>query len=214
MAPEGRIIILPLLVVSFLVLTSWVWTSNPALKWLTVVMALLTIFVLQFFRDPLRQLPDDAKAFISPADGKVVGILPLEHDKHIGGEAIQVSIFLSIFNVHVQRVPVDAQVDSTRSQGGRFLAAFNPLASTENAQSITHFQSPGGRFTVKQITGLIARRIVNYMKPGEQVNRAERLGYIRFGSRVDIILPSSFQLSIKVGDKVKGTQSIIGYFEK
>ena len=214
MAPEGRIIILPLLAVTFAALAGWVWADQPFLKWLAAILVLLTIFTLQFFRDPQRQLPDDGKAFVSPADGKVVGILPLDYDEHIGGEALQVSIFLSIFNVHVQRVPVDARVDSTRLEGGRFLAAFNPRASRENAQSATHFQSTGGRFTIKQITGLVARRIINYMEPGRQVNRGERLGYSRFGSRVDIILPSSFRLSIKVGDKVKATRSIIGYFEK
>lgn len=214
MAVEGRIILLPLLAVT-LVLTIMVqgW-PHPVLRGLTILCWVLVLFVLMFFRDPSREAPADSLAFVSPADGKVIEIVPVGVDEHIGGEAQRVTIFLSIFNVHAQRVPCDAQVTGTDYQSGAFLAAFNRRASEENEQAVSFFTAKGGNFTVKQVAGLVARRIINYMQPGTAVHRGERLGFIRFGSRVDIILPADFDLRIKVGDRVSGTTSIIGYFSK
>ncbi len=214
MAVEGRIILLPLLVMT-LVLTFLVqgW-PHPVLRGLTILCWVLVLFVLMFFRDPSREAPADSLAFVSPADGKVIEIVPVGVDEHIGGEAQRVTIFLSIFNVHAQRVPCDAQVTGTDYQSGAFLAAFNRRASEENEQAVSFFTAKGGNFTVKQIAGLVARRIINYMQPGATVHRGERLGFIRFGSRVDIILPADFDLRITVGDRVSGTTSIIGYFSK
>lgn len=214
MAPEGRIIILPILLLAVMATAGIALYPQPWMKWLAGTLWFLTLFNLQFFRDPQRQLPDDADAFVSPADGKVVVIKAIDHDEHIGGPATQVSIFLSVFNVHVQKVPFAARVDSTRYERGKFLAAFNPRASEANEQAITYFSAGSGNFVVKQIAGLIARRILTYMSSGDHVSRGDRLGYIRFGSRVDIILPSSFRLSIKVGDKVAGSQTVIGHFGK
>ena len=162
----------------------------------------------------MRTLPEDAEAFVAPADGKVVAIKAVEQDSHIGGPAVRISIFLSVFNVHVQKVPFSATVDSTRYQKGRFLAAFNPDASDANEQAITYFRSDRGNFVVKQIAGLLARRILTYMDSGAEVNRGDRLGYIRFGSRVDVVLPSSFKLSIEVGDQVRGSGTVLGRFAK
>ncbi len=214
MAVEGRIILLPILAVA-LVLTLLIrgW-PHPVLEGLTILSWVLVLFVLMFFRDPSRVAPADPLAFVSPADGKVIEIVPVGLDAHIGGEAQRVSIFLSIFNVHAQRVPCDAEVTGTDYHRGAFLAAFNRRASDENEQAVSFFTAKGGNFTVKQVAGLIARRIINYMEPGHAARRGERLGFIRFGSRVDILLPADFDLRIKVGDRVSGTTSIIGYFSK
>ncbi len=212
MAVEGRIILLPLLALSLAVSVWLQLAPHPVLKGLTLVGWVLVLFSLMFFRDPQREPPLDARAFLAPADGRVVEVKPIGRDDHIGGEAVQISIFLSLFNVHAQRVPFDGEVTATDYQPGRFLAAFNQRASAENEQAVTFFKANGGNFTVKQIAGLLARRVISYMQPGRQVRRGERLGFIRFGSRVDIILPADFDLRVKVGDRVNGTTSIIGYF--
>lgn len=214
MAPEGKIIILPILLLAVMATAGITLYPQAWMKWLAGTLWFLTLFNLQFFRDPQRQLPADAAAFVSPADGKVVAIKAIEHDEHIGGPAQQVSIFLSVFNVHVQKVPFSARVDSTHYERGKFLAAFNANASDMNEQAVTYFSSGSGNFVVKQIAGLIARRILTYFSSGDRVSRGDRLGYIRFGSRVDVILPSSFELSIEVGDKVTGSETVMGHFGK
>ncbi len=212
MAVEGRIILLPLLAMSLAVSVWLQLAPHPVLKGLTLLGWVLVLFSLMFFRDPQREPPPDALAFLAPADGRVVQIKPIGRDDHIGGEALQISIFLSLFNVHTQRVPFDGEVTATDYRPGRFLAAFNQRASAENEQALSFFKANSGNFTVKQIAGLLARRVISYMQPGQQVHRGERLGFIRFGSRVEIILPADFDLRVKVGDRVSGTTSIIGYF--
>lgn len=212
MAPEGRIILVPLLILVILSSLGLLWVSHP---WLKVVVGLswvLAGFALIFFRDPVRVPPEDPRAVVSPADGRVVAIQPVARDEHLGGEALRVSVFLSLFNVHAQRVPADARVDSTRYRPGRFLAAFKPGAGEENEQAVTYFTGNGGKFTVKQIAGTLARRIICHMQPHSSVQRGDRLGFIRFGSRVEIFLPADFQLRIKVGERVKGVATVLGYF--
>ena len=212
MAVEGRIILLPLLGMT-MALSVWLLLApHPVLKGLALLGWSLVIFSLMFFRDPHREIPPDAQAFLSPADGKVVEIKPIGRDDHIGGEALQISIFLSIFNVHAQRVPFDGEVTATDYRPGKFLAAFNHRANEENEQALSFFKANGGNFIVKQVAGLVARRVINYMHTGQQAQRGERLGFIRFGSRVVIILPADFDVRVKVGDRVSGTTSIIGYF--
>ena len=147
---------------------------------------------------------------VSPADGKIVQIIPVD-DPDIG-PATQISIFLSVFNVHCQRVPINAKVISTHYNEGKFLAAFNDKASMDNEQSSTIFETNGERFKIKQIAGLIARRIVNYMVPEASVQKGQRLGFIRFGSRVDIIVPQHFSIDVSLGDIVQGNLSKIGTF--
>lgn len=213
LAPEGNIILYPVLITALLLTAAMAYFRLPALNYLTWLAWFLLLFCVQFFRDPKRTLADDPQAFVSPADGRIVVVQPLDFDEHIQGSAIQISIFLSVFNVHSQKVPFDATVDGTAYNKGKFLAAFNNKASLDNEQAIVHFTSDRGKFSVKQIAGLIARRIINYMEPGMQVERGQRLGFIRFGSRVDIILPADFDVQVAVGDKVKGNLSTIGYFK-
>ena len=209
-APEGKIILIPLFL---LVLTGTgvhAYYPSEGLKWINLVLVLLTIFSLYFFRDPQRMLPAN-EGFLSPADGKVAQIIDVE-DTEIGS-AKQISIFLSIFSVHCQRVPLSGKVISKHYYPGKLLAAFNHKASLDNEQTVVSFETENGKqFKIKQIAGLIARRILNYMEPDIAVQRGQRLGFIRFGSRVDIIVPVDFQIDVSLGEMVQGNKTIIGWF--
>jgi len=210
-APEGKIILIPLLLLVLAGTGIQAYYPSEGLKWINLTMALLTLFSLYFFRDPQR-IPPNNDGFLSPGDGKVVQIIDVE-DAEIG-KAQQISIFLSVFNVHSQRVPLSGKVISKTYNSGKFLAAFNHKASLDNEQAVVMFETESGkRYKIKQIAGLIARRILNYMEPENRVERGQRLGFIRFGSRVDIIVPPEFQIDVSLGDMVRGNQTIIGRFE-
>jgi len=210
-APEGKIILIPLLLLVLAGTGIQAYYPSEGLKWINLTMALLTLFSLYFFRDPQR-IPPNNDGFLSPGDGKVVQIIDVE-DAEIG-KAQQISIFLSVFNVHSQRVPLSGKVISKTYNSGKFLAAFNHKASLDNEQTVVMFETESGKmYKIKQIAGLIARRILNYMEPENRVERGQRLGFIRFGSRVDIIVPPEFQIDVSLGDMVRGNQTIIGRFE-
>ena len=210
-APEGKIILIPLLLLVLAGTGIQAYYPSEGLKWINLTMALLTLFSLYFFRDPQR-IPPNNDGFLSPGDGKVVQIIDVE-DAEIG-KAKQISIFLSVFNVHSQRVPLSGKVISKTYNSGKFLAAFNHKASLDNEQTVVMFETESGkRYKIKQIAGLIARRILNYMEPENREERGQRLGFIRFGSRVDIIVPPEFQIDVSLGDMVRGNQTIIGRFE-
>ena len=210
-APEGKIILIPLLLLVLAGTGIQAYYPSEGLKWINLTMALLTLFSLYFFRDPQR-IPPNNDGFLSPGDGKVVQIIDVE-DAEIG-KAKQISIFLSVFNVHSQWVPLSGKVISKTYNSGKFLAAFNHKASLDNEQTVVMFETESGKmYKIKQIAGLIARRILNYMEPENRVERGQRLGFIRFGSRVDIIVPPEFQIDVSLGDMVRGNQTIIGRFE-
>ena len=210
-APEGKIILIPLLLLVLAGTGIQAYYPSEGLKWINLTMALLTLFSLYFFRDPQR-IPPNNDGFLSPGDGKVVQIIDVE-DAEIG-KAKQISIFLSVFSVHTQRVPLSGKVISKTYNSGKFLAAFNHKASLDNEQTVVMFETESGKmYKIKQIAGLIARRILNYMEPENRVERGQRLGFIRFGSRVDIIVPEDFQIDVSLGDMVRGNQTIIGRFE-
>ena len=210
-APEGKIILIPLLLLVLAGTGIQAYYPSEGLKWINLTIALLTLFSLYFFRDPQR-IPPNNDGFLSPGDGKVVQIIDVE-DAEIG-KAKQISIFLSVFNVHSQRVPLSGKVISKTYNSGKFLAAFNHKASLDNEQTVVMFETESGKmYKIKQISGLIARRILNYMEPENRVERGQRLGFIRFGSRVDIIVPPEFQIDVSLGDMVRGNQTIIGRFE-
>ena len=210
-APEGKIILIPLLLLVLAGTGIQAYYPSDGLKWMNLTVAVLTLFSLYFFRDPQR-IPPNNDGFLSPGDGKVVQIIDVE-DADIG-QAKQISIFLSVFNVHSQRVPLSGKVISKVYNPGKFLAAFNHKASLDNEQTVVMFETESGkRYKIKQIAGLIARRILNYMEPENRVERGQRLGFIRFGSRVDIIVPEDFQIDVSLGDMVRGNQTIIGRFE-
>ena len=191
----------------------WGYNSYEAHKWIEIgslFMSLFTVFCINFFRDPDAKGEFKDTQVLSPAQGKVVQIKDIEHDDFIGGEAVQVSVFLSVFNVHVNSHPISGTIKKYIYQKGKMLAAFNHLASEENEQTIIGIESPYGNIIHKQITGLIARRIICRVEEGQSVTQGERFGMIRFGSRCDIIMPKSATLNVSVGDKVERGESIIG----
>ncbi|MBI3939796.1 MAG: phosphatidylserine decarboxylase [Acidobacteria bacterium] len=194
-----RFLIPLLLSVALLVYFSWLWLAGLA--------AIFFIFVLFFFRDPEREIPSSPGLIVSPADGKVVRI-----DFGNGKLPIQVSIFLSVFDVHINRAPVEGRVAAVEHRNGKFRAAFNELASVENEQTVIDLDE--GRHSVRMalIAGLIARRVVCWVRPGDQMRKGQRIGLIRFGSRVDLFLPGLVRLEVKKGDRVRGGASIIGKF--
>ena len=211
-APEGKIILIPLLLLIIAGVGIQAWQPLPLLKWINLLLAILTLFSLYFFRDPPRP-PLNKSGFLSPADGKIVQIINVE-DPEIG-KAKQISIFLSVFNVHSQRVAENGRVIWKKHHLGKFLAAFNHKASQDNEQTEVLFETnKGEKYKIKQIAGLIARRIINYMEADNLVQRGQRLGFIRFGSRVDIIVPHDFQITVSLGDVVSGNQHIIGSFHE
>jgi phosphatidylserine decarboxylase len=171
----------------------------------------LAIFVAYFFRDPERPIPRDPLAILSPADGRVVLIQRPQRKVTPGERSIQISIFLSIFNVHVNRAPLGGRVLSTDYRPGRFLAAFKSEASSLNEQNTIQIDGGDLKVTVRQIAGFLARRIVCWAEPGDEVAPGQRLGLIRFGSRVDLILPEGVRLKVAEGDRVKAGKDIVAW---
>ena len=203
LAKEGFVFIIPLLVVAILMfLLSFYWVA--------FFLGLGFLFVTWFFRDPERHIPNEPNVIVSPADGKITEIIT--EKEPINGELCKrVTIFLSVFNVHVNRVPIAGTIEEIRYNPGKFLAAFNPKASMDNEQNIILINNGKAHVFVKQIAGLIARRIVCWPKKGDYYELGQRYGLIRFGSRVDILLPETTKLSVTCGDNVSGGKSIIGY---
>lgn len=176
-----------------------------------IFFGVLTLFCTWFFRDPERVIPDEEGVLVSPADGKIVDISSTEEGRFLKKPAIKVSIFLDIFNVHVNRSPVAGKVVGIVYNPGRFFAANVPKASLENEQNAVILETASGKKVVCiQIAGLIARRIVCWAKSGGTLHRGERFGLIRFGSRVDLYLPIETEVRVSKGQKVKGGESVIG----
>ncbi|MGA8012642.1 MAG: phosphatidylserine decarboxylase family protein [Candidatus Acidiferrales bacterium] len=178
----------------------------PGWKWAAGVLIFLGLFVFYFFRDPEREIPSDPDAVVSPADGHVVAILDEMLDSTMGH---RISIFLSIWDVHIQRAPVAGRIADVVYRPGRFYAAFRSAASRENEQNIIYIHTPQGQLVFKQIAGAIARRVLCWKSKGESVARGERMGMIRFGSRVDVWLPMAAEVVVKQGQMVKGGESIL-----
>jgi phosphatidylserine decarboxylase len=171
----------------------------------------LAAFIAYFFRDPEREIPAGERIIIAPADGKIVAIKPFADWKGPFGEPlVRISIFLSIFDVHVNRAPIAALVQEVTHSPGRFRAAWGEEASLENEQTLIRFATPDGDVWVKLIAGLVARRIVCRVRSGQKVEAGERIGLIRFGSRVDCILPEAVVLRVRRGQMVAGGSTILG----
>ncbi|MDH5509660.1 MAG: phosphatidylserine decarboxylase family protein [Nitrospinota bacterium] len=169
----------------------------------------LAAFVLFFFRDPSRVIPADEDLIVSPADGKVIRIDSSYQNDDFPDGAVCVSIFLSIFNVHVQRSPIAGTVANKKYNKGLYLAAWNHKASEDNESNLTIFDTSIGKVGVKQIAGLVARRVVTRVNVGQSLAKGEHIGLIRFGSRVDLILPRNVELLSKMGDKVSGGSTVM-----
>ena len=168
----------------------------------------LTGFVAYFFRDPERSIPMEPGLLLAPADGKIVVVSPLQNDP-AQPSGVLVSIFLSVFDVHINRAPIAGTVVDVRYQPGTFLPAFRADASDLNEQNIVTLQAEGIRVTIKQIAGILARRIVCRVKAGDKVSAGERFGLIRFGSRVDILIPPEFTVHARPGQRVRGGESVL-----
>jgi len=166
----------------------------------------VTVFILFFFRDPERTIPDDTLAVVAPADGRVREIEPIELG---GARQTRIGIFLSVFDVHINRSPIAGRVTAVRYQKGKFKAAFKKSVSLENEQNRLTITGKTATVEVAQIAGLIARRIVCYKSQGETVSRGERIGLIKFGSKTDCLLPRDAEVQIKVGDHVRGGSTVI-----
>jgi len=183
------------------------WLAKPA--W-AVLPLLLALFFLWFFRDPERAVPDGAGALVSPGDGKVTDVSVIT----TGGEKqARISIFLSVFDVHVNRSPIAGVVREVRYQRGKFLNAMNQASAEQNEQNIVRVEGDGQVVVFKQIAGLLARRIVFYPKIGDRLECGQRVGLIKFGSRVDVLFDAGAAVQVKVGDRVRGGASILAYLQ-
>ena len=212
MAPEGRKILSILLIITSGLLFISLFTNIAFLPIIAGISSLLLVFSLNFFRDPDRKIPEGDNIIISPADGKVTDVTTV-HDPDVGDNSKLVSIFLNVFDVHANRVPISGEIISVNRKDGQFVSAFRHDAADVNEQTTTLLDTSLGAVKVKQIAGLIARRILCYAKSGEKMEKGDRLGFIMFGSRTDVILPSSVEILVKVGQRVVGTETIIGNFK-
>jgi phosphatidylserine decarboxylase len=200
MVRDGYIYGLSLLAVAVLlvwVTKDWAWAVAPVL---------LAAFFLWFFRDPKRTIPTAPGLIVSPGDGLVTETVTISTPE---GSRQRISIFLNVFNVHVNRAPIAGSLTRVRYQKGKYLNAMNPASADRNEQNAVTVKGDGYEVTFKQIAGLLARRIVFNLSQGDTVERGQRVGLIKFGSRVDVLLPAEAAIKIKVGDKVKGGSSVL-----
>jgi len=210
---EGRNIIIGLVLCIFLINVpifllepSWVFAITLVLS------AALLTFTTYFFRNPVRVLEvDDPNFLISPCDGRVVVIEPVQENDHFHDDRLQVSIFMSPFNVHANWYPIEGNILRSEHQSGRHMGAWLPKSSTENERSLVVIETPSkAQVMVRQIAGAMARRVVTYSKPGQKSHRNEHMGFIKFGSRVDMYLPLDTEIFVEYGDLVCGNETIIG----
>jgi phosphatidylserine decarboxylase len=174
-----------------------------------IVLVCLALFVFSFFRDPERAIPSEPGAIVSPGDGRVVVVTD---EDYAGLPGKRISIFLAVWNVHVNRAPAAGVITKMEYRPGKFLAAMRERASMENEQNVFTLSTEAGEMVFKQIAGLIARRVVSWKNPGERVARGERIGLVRFGSRVDVWVPRDAEILVRVGQNVKGGSSVLAHW--
>jgi len=169
----------------------------------------ITILIISFFRIPKRKLTIRDEAIVAPADGKIVAIEEVQADEYFTDRRIQVSIFMSPLNVHVNRNPVSGEVAYSRYHKGKYLVAWHPKSSTENERHTIVYRKAGKEVLVKQIAGAVAKRIINYLQVGQKTEQSAEMGFIKFGSRVDLLLPLNAKINVKIGDKPEGGVTVI-----
>lgn len=185
-------------------------TANTLVMGFTLLITIsFWLFILSFFRIPSRVHTIQEGAVVAPADGEVVVIEEVQADEYFSDRRIQVSIFMSPLNVHVNRNPVSGEVVYSQYHPGKYLVAWHPKSSTENERHSVVYRTQGKEILVKQIAGALAKRIVNYLKPGQQVKQTEEMGFIKFGSRVDLLLPLDAKILVKLGDKPQGGVTVL-----
>jgi len=183
----------------------------PILGWIiSVGIVGLLLFIISFFRIPSRVYADGSDLIVAPCDGTVVVIEEVQPDEYFKDKRLQLSIFMSPLNVHVNRNPVSGEVLYSQYHKGKYLVAWHPKSSTENERHSVVYRSNGKEVLVKQIAGALAKRIVNYLKPGDQVKQGGEMGFIKFGSRVDLLLPLDTRIEVQLNQKVKGGVTILG----
>lgn len=213
LAKDGLGMVAGSFVVFFLSGLVWILFPHPLALGFMIALGVFTLFNLFFFRDPDRKIPKNPRAVLSPADGKVIRIANINEPDYFNREVQRISIFLSIFNVHVNRTPISGEVNYFAYHTGKFRAAFNHKASMDNEQTvigIAHQQ--GYRVLFKQIAGLIARRIICHLREGNWSNAGDRMGMIRYGSRVDVFLPFEAKILVRQGQSVTGGETILATF--
>ncbi len=183
----------------------------PIGLWLTVPLSLLVWgFFAQFFRNPPRHIPQDMNIVLSPADGTIVAIERVSENEYFQRECLKISVYMSALNVHLNRVPCNGKVIYTRYHAGQYLVAFHPKASELNERNTVVFEDEQGRqILVRQIAGLLARRIVPYMREGQSVQAGDELGFIKFGSRCDVFVPIACDVTVQLNDKVRGGETVL-----
>ncbi len=190
--------------------------ASEVLLWVgTAFLLLFWFFIVAFFREPRRVRIHDADLVFAPCDGRVVVTENVRETEYLGREMLQISIFMSISNIHMNWVPVGGEVEYFKYHPGRFLVAWHPKSSTENERTTTVVRMPSGQQVLfRQIAGLIARRIISYMKVGHAVEQNSVCGFIKFGSRVDVLVPKDSELLVEIGDPVVGSQTPIARLRK
>lgn len=212
---EGHkiLIVLALLLAGVNALIFWLIPNFLTLSYIFTGLAFLA--VLQFFRSPWREIimPEE-NVIYAPADGKIVAIEEVEEEEYFGDKRIQVSIFMSPTNVHVNRNPISGTVNYFRYHPGKYLVAWHPKSSTENERTTVVIGNGEMEIMLRQIAGAVAKRIVNYLNVGEEVQQGDEMGFIKFGSRVDLFLPLDAKIEVKLNQKVKGNRTVIGRVEQ
>lgn len=205
-------IIYATVITAAIILLSWVFLSDTVIKIAILTAAIVVYFlIVQFFRYPQRKIILNDTLILSPADGKVCDIKEFVENEYLKTKCLQVSIFMSPTNVHINWIPVPGKVTYMKHKDGEFYAAFKDKSAEENERTTTAIQIKDGReIVMRQIAGAMARRIINYVTVGDEVDQKTEVGFIRFGSRVDLFLPLDTKLKVKLGDKVTGSQTIIG----
>lgn len=205
---EGvNILIIIAIALAIILVPLWLWVPAKAIPIVaTVVLGVLYLLVINFFRSPKRKfLGSPVDAVVSSADGKVVALEEVFEDEYLHCRCIQLSVFMTVLNVHANWFPVDGEVIYTKHHSGRFLGAYLPKSSTENERSTVVIRTPQGQLVLmRQVAGAMARRIVTYAHPGVEANIEDHMGFIKFGSRIDLYLPLSTEILVKIGDKTTG----------
>ncbi len=207
---EGKTILLVLIAVLVLINVAVAYFFSSAVVISAIISVVLFLAVLQFFRNPVRQIhtPDD-NIIYAPADGKVVVIEEAHESEYFDDKRLQVSIFMSPVNVHVNRNPISGIVSYFKYHPGKYLVAWHPKSSTENERTTTVINTGETEIMMRQIAGAVAKRIVNYLSVGQEVEQGKDMGFIKFGSRVDLFLPLDADLNVEIGEKVKGNKTVI-----
>lgn len=213
---EGRASLLIAVAFSIIIIfiAHYFFPASKLAHWMSYIMAgSLVLIVLQFFRHPARAFTEGHNLVISPADGKVVVVEETTENEYFKDRRLQVSIFMSPVNVHVNRFPITGIVSFFRYHPGKFLAAWEPKSSTDNERTtIVLKHATGTEILFRQIAGALARRIVWYCREGQEARQCDEMGFIKFGSRVDLFLPLGTKIKVKIGEKVRGSQSVIAEF--